>query len=76
MKPFRRFGTLNTPIPYEALSYTWGSPDDDDAVIRVESTENVPVQRNLEESVARFATSGHIANDLDRRTVHQSSRLP
>jgi hypothetical protein len=38
--------SLDRPIAYEALSYTWGDPRKQ-AIIRVNSTENFPVRKPL-----------------------------
>jgi Heterokaryon incompatibility protein (HET) len=45
-----RYCSLNSPISYEALSYIWGDPNRE-ALIRLNSTENVSVRRNLEKAL-------------------------
>ena len=45
-----RYCSLNSPIAYEALSYTWGDPDQE-ALINVDSAGKVFVRRNLERAL-------------------------
>lgn len=53
--------SLDCPIAYEALSYTWGDPREQ-AIIRVNSTENFLVRQNLESALRdlRLATERRV----------------